>query len=121
MLHRPDDADQIVVARDVVDALTVGSELTVRVRPETGCSVTHDWWSAAVDELGVAACEFGFDATIAALMPALRAEVVARLEEPRLETAATLALVTRLKLADERDWLGAAIEEACQYSGTTGF
>ena len=49
----------------------------VVVTPETGTSLTSDWWSMWLDELDVRACEYGFEAAA----EALTALLVRRLEE----------------------------------------
>src|SRR4051794_37806096 len=84
---------------------------TVILSPETGSSLSGDWWSIGVPELDVQVCEYGLEAASAALCVAVQTEVRRRVEESALSEA-DCGLVLGLFFADATGKLAILLEAA---------
>jgi hypothetical protein len=96
---------------DTVAASLSRWQPTVLVRGETGTDLDSDWWSMRLEELDIAACEYGLDATAAALCR----EVAQRVRDDVLNGSLQerqLGLTLHLFLAAERDDLADMLQAA---------
>jgi hypothetical protein len=68
--------------------------------PCTGYNITHDWWNAEIETLGIDVTAYGLDPALDQLATALRAEAVTRLQAGGTRTELALSCSSQTSKAN---------------------